>query len=119
MPRILVIDDEAAIRGLLRVLLERAGYDVVDAANGQEGLCIYGAAPTALVITDLVMPGLEGLEVIRALHRAVPPALVIAISGDPQALTSARLLTPYTFAKPLPLRQVLATVQALVATPHG
>ena len=113
MPRILVIDDNAAIRELLRIVLEGEGYEVIEAADGAEGLQRYQAAPTDLVITDLQMPGMDGLELLMALQRMVPTPVLMAISGDRDALTQARKFTPHTFAKPLPLEQVLATVRNL------
>ena len=113
MPRILVIDDDAAIRELLRFVLEGEGYEVIEAADGAEGLQRYQAAPTDLVITDLQMPGMDGLELLEALRRVVPTPALMAISGDRDALTKARRLTPHTFAKPLPLEQVLAAVRSL------
>ena len=113
MPRILVIDDNAAIRELLRIVLEGEGYEVIEAADGAEGLQQYQAAPTDLVITDLQMPGMDGLELLMALQRMVPTPVLMAISGDRDALTQARKFTPHTFAKPLPLEQVLAAVRNL------
>ena len=113
MPRILVIDDSAAIRELLRFLLEEEGYEVIEAADGAEGLQRYQADPTDLVITDLQMPGMHGLELLQALQRVVPTPALIAISGDREALTQAKELALYTFAKPLPLEQVLAAVRNL------
>ena len=113
MPRILVIDDNAAIRELLRFILEEEGYEVIEAADGAEGLQRYLSAPTDLVITDLQMPGMDGLELLQALRRVVPTPVLMAISGDQEALTQAQALTPYTFAKPLPLEQVLAAVRNL------
>src|SRR5437588_8507496 len=107
MPRILVIDDNAAIREVLRFVLEEEGYEVIEAADGAEGLRRYQAEPTDLVITDLEMPGMDGLELLRALRQVVPTPALMAISGDRNALTQARKLTPHTFAKPLPLEQVL------------
>jgi len=68
VPRILVIDDNAAIRELLRLVLEEEGYEVIEAADGAEGLRRYQAEPTDLVITDLEMPGMDGLELLRALR---------------------------------------------------
>ena len=115
MPRILVIDDDATIRELLRLVLEEEGYEVIEAANGAEGLQRYQAIPTDLVITDLMMPGMDGLELIKALQRVMPTPALMAISGDQAALTQARELTPHTFAKPLPLEQILAAVQALIS----
>jgi two-component system, OmpR family, response regulator len=113
VPRILVIDDNAAIRELLRIVLEGEGYEVIEAADGAEGLQQYQAAPTDLVITDLQMPGMDGLELLMALQRMVPTPVLMAISGDRDALTQARKFTPHTFAKPLPLEQVLAAVRNL------
>jgi CheY-like chemotaxis protein len=112
VPRILVVDDDAAIRELLRFVLEE-GYEVIEAADGAEGLQRYQAAPTDLVITDLQMPGMDGLELMMALRRMVPTPALMAISGDLEALTQAKGLTPYTFAKPLPLEQVLEAVRSL------
>ena len=113
MPRILVIDDNAAIRELLRFLLEEEGYEVIEAADGAEGLQRYQAAPADLVITDLQMPGMDGLELLQALRRMVPTPVLMAISGDQEALTQAKRFTPHTFAKPLPLEQVLEAVRTL------
>ena len=113
MARILVIDDNAAIREVLRFILEEEGYEVIEAADGAEGLQRYQADPTDLVITDLKMPGMDGLELLKALQHVVPTPALMAISGDRNALAQARKLTPHTFAKPLPLEQVLAAVRQL------
>ena len=115
MIRILIIDDDAALRVFLRTVLEQEGYDVVEAANGAEGLQQYQAIPPDLVITDLQMPVMDGLELLRALRHVVPPPTVLALSGDQHALTQAQRLTPHTFAKPVVLEQLRATVRALVA----
>ena len=117
MAQILVIDDNAALRGMLRFLLEDAGYEVVEAAHGAEGLQQYLAAPPAVVITDLEMPVMDGLQFLRVLRHEAPAATVIAISGNPQALTQAQTLTPHTLAKPFALQHMLTAVQTLVATP--
>jgi CheY-like chemotaxis protein len=113
VPRILVIDDDAAIRALLRLVLEEAGYEVTEAVNGMEGLQCYQADPADLVITDLMMPGMDGLELMQALQRETPPPVLMAMSGEQAALTQARALTPYTFAKPLSLEQILEAVRNL------
>jgi len=112
--QILVIDDDAMIRALLRAVLERDGYDVVEAANGADGLQQYQATLPDLVMTDLQMPVMDGLALLRALQCVVPTPAVIVISGDQHDLTQAQTLTPYTFAKPLPLQEILTAVHALV-----
>jgi two-component system nitrogen regulation response regulator NtrX len=79
--RILVIDDEAAIRDSLRMTLEYEGYDYAAAATGQEGLALAEREPPDLVVLDVKMPGMDGLEVLdrlRAINETLP---VIVISG--------------------------------------
>jgi two-component system nitrogen regulation response regulator NtrX len=79
--RILVIDDEAAIRDSLKMTLEYEGYDFVAAATGQEGLALIEREGPDLVLLDVKMPGMDGLEVldrIRAINDALP---VVVVSG--------------------------------------
>src|SRR5207249_2818281 len=86
MARVLVIDDEEQVVKLIREVLEGAGHEVLEARNGREGMKLYEAKPTDLVITDLVMPEQEGLETITALSRRFPGVKIIAISGAQQKL---------------------------------
>jgi PAS domain S-box-containing protein len=79
--RILVVDDEAGVRCFLRKVLEQAGYEVTETANGKQALQHARAGGVDLVITDLVMPEQEGIETIQALRRDVPGIGIIAISG--------------------------------------
>jgi CheY-like chemotaxis protein len=81
MKRILVIDDDEALRQLIRQMLERSNYEVIDAPNGKVGVDIYRSDPLDLVITDIFMPEKEGLETIRELCREYPDVKIIAISG--------------------------------------
>jgi CheY-like chemotaxis protein len=81
MARILLIDDNAALRNLLRLQLEAAGHEVLEAADGGEGIRLYRRRPADLVLCDLFMPGKEGLETIREL-RGAGAGRIIAISGD-------------------------------------
>ena len=104
MTRILVVDDHESIRSLLRAALESEGYDVIEAENGDEGLRHYQVEPTDLVITDMQMPGMNGLELIRELQGASPWVKVMAIGGCRRTLTMARTLTPYTLEKPFSLK---------------
>jgi two-component system nitrogen regulation response regulator NtrX len=113
--RILVIDDDASIRFLLRGVLEMEGYSVVEADNGYNGLQCYWAELPDVVITDMQMPVMDGLQMITELRRACPTANIIAMSGGQRALKLAKPLTQRTFEKPLPLPQVLAAVQELVS----
>jgi two-component system, response regulator, stage 0 sporulation protein F len=66
---------------LLKMILEGAGYEVVEAANGRQGLTRYRHRPTDLIITDLAMPDVNGLDMIMELTREFLDAKVIAMSG--------------------------------------
>jgi DNA-binding response OmpR family regulator len=81
MARILIIDDDRQARNLLKQILSRAGYDVVEAQDGVAGVHLFQAAPVDLVITDILMPDKEGLETIQELRQSAPQVKIIAISG--------------------------------------
>ncbi|MDR3089383.1 MAG: response regulator [Desulfobulbaceae bacterium] len=81
MKRILVIDDEAGARQLVRRLLEREGYGVVEAKDGEEGINMFRADPCDMIITDLVMPVKDGLKTILDVREFAPTVPVLAISG--------------------------------------
>lgn len=118
MATILIIDDEEPIRRFLRRGLEEAGYAVVDASSGHEGLTQYRGSPTDLVITDLLTPEQDGLESILILRREYPEAKIIAMTGgtgqnnflDVATVLGARL----TLAKPFELDDLLAAVRHIV-----
>ena len=112
---ILIIDDEAPIRALLRFALETAGYEVTEAANGREGLDLYRQRPTDLIITDIAMPERNGLDMILELTRQFLHAKVIAISGvggEQNVLDVAKLLgARLTLQKPFSIPQLLDAVR--------
>src|SRR5438128_11074644 len=81
MARILVIDDDALLRGAIRVVLESAGYEVIEAGDGDAGLRLHREPGADLVVVDLFMPERDGLEVIRAVRAEAPQAKIIAMSG--------------------------------------
>ena len=81
MAKILVIDDEPGIRGVIRDVLEDAGHEVTALENGRNAVNQIKRAPIDLVITDIFMPEVEGLETIRFIHRLYPDMPIIAISG--------------------------------------
>ena len=82
MFRILVMDDEADARIFLEDVLQSAGYQVVLARDGAEGMKRYDSEPTDLALIDLFMPNREGLETIKELRKRAPDFPIIAISGD-------------------------------------
>ena len=121
MPRILVIDDEQYILLMLKKMLERAGYDVDIAINGEEGMRYYQKYPADLIITDIIMPEKEGLETIRELKSYNPDVKIIAISGggrvdSKEYLESARLFgASKVFSKPFKQGEIINAVQELLA----
>ena len=115
--RILVVDDDKAVRLLLRAVLERQGHSVVEAENGAEGLQCYRAAPTDLVITDIQMPVMDGLQMITELRGAFPTAKIIAISGEKSRLAAAQTFSQCTLEKPLYMEGFLDAVQKFVSAP--
>ncbi|MDP1947021.1 MAG: response regulator [Nitrospirota bacterium] len=115
MATILIIDDEESIRILLRSALEAAGYEVTEAANGRQGLELYRRKPADLVITDILMPELNGLDMLLELTREFLNAKVVAISGaggEKNVLDVAKLLgARQTFRKPFSMPQLLGAVR--------
>jgi CheY-like chemotaxis protein len=80
-PAILVVDDDEGMRDLLQRMLERAGFAVFTAAHGREALARIRARRVDAVVTDMVMPEMDGIELIRALVAEYPGLPIIAISG--------------------------------------
>jgi len=121
MPLILVIDDDEQMRRMIRTMLERAGYDVLEAADGRIGMKLFRQAPTDLVITDIVMPEMEGLETIMALKRESPPVKIIAISGGARMqpgdylIVAKELGAHRTLTKPFRRHALLEAVKELLA----
>ncbi|HWF62512.1 MAG TPA: response regulator [Nitrospira sp.] len=94
MANILIVDDDAPTRAVLRDILEEDGHEIREAADGQVGLALYRKTPADLVITDILMPGRDGMEVTLALTREFLDARVIAMTGatgDQNFLNVAKL----------------------------
>ena len=81
MASILIIDDEDPVREVLRRLLERVGHAVYEAADGKTALRMYAGNPTDLVISDIYMPEMDGIEFLMRVREAFPEARIIALSG--------------------------------------
>lgn len=115
MAKILVIDDQEPIRSLLRAVLEGAGHEVLEASNGRPGLELYRERSADLIITDVVMPEMNGLELLLELTRTFLNVKVIAISGGLESegtLHVAKLLgARQTFQKPLDMEEILSAVR--------
>jgi DNA-binding NtrC family response regulator len=80
-PRILVVDDEASIRDTLRMILEYEGYDVLQAATGEDGVRMIEREAPDLVFLDIKMPGMDGLEVLQKVRHLTDSTPIVVISG--------------------------------------
>ena len=81
MKQILIIDDEPQIRSMLKKMLEQEGFDIIVASDGKEGMKLFEKDPVDLVITEIIMPEKDGIEVILALRKDYPDVPIFAISG--------------------------------------
>lgn len=81
MIKILVIEDDNSFRNVLMQMLEKAGYEVIQAENGNQALSICEDFKPDLVLTDIIMPDKEGLETIQELLSICPDLKIIAMSG--------------------------------------
>ncbi|MFO0700010.1 MAG: response regulator [Nitrospira sp.] len=117
---ILIIEDQASVRRLLVQVLEDAGYQVWEAANGRLGLEQFRAHPVDLVLTDLEMPEMNGLDVIVELTRSYRDVKVMAMSGvHPDELQKATRCGAWqTFPKPLDLTALLQAIHAELRQQH-
>lgn len=114
---ILAIDDEIDILAFLRKVLEGAGYRLLEARSGAEGLRRFREQSVDLVITDILMPDMDGLELIRIFRETRPEVKILAISGGTgpwDYRDAARMLgADETLAKPVNLQQLLDVVRTL------
>jgi two-component system chemotaxis response regulator CheY len=116
--KILIVDDSALSRRTLRRILESAGYEVVEAEDGMTALEVYFLEKPRLVLLDLVMKGMYGLDVLVKLREMDPKALVVIASADIQSSTrkmgdDAGALS--FINKPFISEQVIAAVEAALA----
>ena len=117
MAEILVIDDEPQVRRLIARILNGAGHTVHEADNGRGGISLFHRVHPALVITDIVMPDMEGLEMIRELHREASTIPILAISGGGPAVylrAATGLGATAALAKPFGAAELLSVVERLL-----
>jgi CheY-like chemotaxis protein len=119
-PKILVIDDDPQIRMLFRQVLEDENMEVVDAGGGREGISIFGSTEFDLVITDLFMPDVDGLTVIRDLKKRHPDIKIIGISGGPPQQQAKLLPIGFEFdtlrilKKPVDLDMLVSVIHSML-----
>ena len=116
--KILIVDDSALSRRTLRRICETAGYEVVEANDGMTALEVYFLEKPSLVLLDLVMKGMYGLDVLVKLREMDPKALVVVASADIQSSTrqmSEEAGAQAFINKPFVSEQVIAAVEAALA----
>jgi len=119
--RVLVVDDEPQIRRALRVSLASHGYDVQVAASGEEALELAAGAPPDVVILDLVLPGLNGLEVCQRLRQWSPvPIIVLSARGQERDKVEALDLGADDYlTKPFGMDELLARIRVALRRAGG
>jgi DNA-binding response OmpR family regulator len=123
--RILLVEDDEPFADMLQKTLIKAGYAIVRACNGKDALRLYDAQCPHLVLTDLIMPGMEGVELIIELRRRHPGVKIIAMSGGGRNSPDAYLLAAQLFGaartlpKPFASPELFAAIQAVLHAEEG
>ncbi len=121
MRRILIIDDDYQVRKMLRRMLEKKGYEVIDAIDGAHGITLQKESPADLVITDIIMPEKEGIETISEMRSDFTEVKIIAISGGGRVSPAPylRLATDMgahdAFIKPIKNEELLNAIEGLLS----
>lgn len=121
MARILVIDDQPDVREVIQTILEECGHSVIVAAEGAEGLDFYSKCPADVVITDLHMPGMNGLDTVRALRERSSKVKIIAMSGADTYMVETNLQSSVingadqTLLKPFRVRDIINAVELVLS----
>lgn len=114
--RVLLVDDEEMVRKVVRMMLKRSGHDVTEAENGRIGLERLKAGTFDLAITDIVMPEMEGLDMLMTVRQLYPGMKVIVMSGGDRTGnsdvlgTAERLGASAIMHKPIMLRDLTAAL---------
>lgn len=120
MPRILVIDDEQMVCETLAKILERGGYESACVDRAEVGIRMFHEEPFDLVITDIFLPDMDGLEVVRALHSKFPETPIIAMSGGGEVLhedflpMARKIGASHVMYKPFNAMDLLGTVSMVL-----
>lgn len=120
MAKILIIEDDSEVRSLIQRLLERAGHDIITAEDGVEGMAAFRSDSPDVVITDLFMPRMKGLDTIKEIRDINAAAKILAISGGGSFSPETHLKhargagATETLAKPFKPNELLNAVGRLV-----
>jgi DNA-binding response OmpR family regulator len=118
--KILLVDDNAGLLKVQSTFLRKAGYEVITATNGQEALDLAAIQTFDLMITDIVMPEKEGIEIIRELRQKFPEMKIIAMSGGGRVqagdylFIAKKLGADQTLSKPFTAAELLAAIKSVM-----
>jgi two-component system cell cycle response regulator CpdR len=118
LSRILLAEDDESMRGFLVRALKKAGYEVLDFANGEEAFERLKAEPFTLLLTDIVMPKMDGIELARRASELDPDLKIMFITGFSAVLLNNDLAAPkdaHVLSKPFHLRDLVREVDRLLA----
>lgn len=116
MIRVLVVEDEESYRDALSYMLRKEGFEVVEAADGTAGLAAYDAGGADIVLLDLMMPGMQGVEVCRQLRQRgqVPVIMVTARDSEIDKVVGLELGADDYVTKPFSKRELVARIRAVL-----
>jgi CheY-like chemotaxis protein len=121
MSRLLLIEDDVSLRRMLAQMLTRNGYTVSEARNGRVALKVLAETPVDIVVTDMIMPEMEGVETIRHLRREYPSIKIVAISGggissaDSYLEIAKKMGVHRTLAKPFTPDELMTAIREAAA----
>ncbi len=119
MPRILVVDDSAGLREIMSIGLRASGYEVAQAGDGRRALRLQREKPYEVIVTDLFMPEMDGIETIQTLRQEFPDIAIVAISGVPTRTgadfleVAAKLGADRVLRKPFTIPELVEAVEAV------
>lgn len=120
MGRVIVIDDQEPIRRIVRSALERAGHDVLEAGDGERGLELLASHTADVVLSDIFMPGMDGIQMLRQIRKQFPSVKVIVMSGgDSRGMLDLRrdaelLGAVKSLSKPFTTHEIVAVVNSVL-----
>lgn len=115
-PKILIIDDETGIRQLIKIFLERYHYQILEAGTGQEGLKIFKSEPIDLVVLDLMLPDMYGIDICKKIRETseVPIIMLTAVQGETNVVLGFEAGADDYVEKPFSPHILLSRIQAIL-----
>ena len=120
MKHILIVDDDSAIQRLFEAFLQREGFRTSIAANGLEAILLIKENPPDLIVTDIIMDGMDGLALIREVKKSIPETPIIAISGGQRMMSvdfeqpAEKTGSSQFLEKPVRLAELLQSIYMLL-----